>query len=755
MTDRDGSAGSERETAAGASAPSAAGSSQAEFFSRVHELTRAPSLGRLGPYELIEEISRGGQGVVYRAYEPVTRRQIALKRLLAGSLASDAARARFQREVEAAATLDHPNIVTVYGFEILDGHPMLAMQWVDGVPIDAWAAGGAPDRSPPTIAQRLRLFLRVCDAVQHAHQRGVIHRDLKPGNILVSEDTPERRDDAQRSGPTGGGSGIGWRDGECAASPKVLDFGLAKLTGRESDANLTLSGEFLGTPAYAAPEQASGAAHRVDTRTDQYALGVILYQMLTGVTPHGNHASLADLLYAIRHTPAKPPSSRNRRLPRDLDAVVLKTLEKDPARRYPSLDALSADVRRFLTGEAVLAVPPSRLYRLGKLIGRHRAAFALGAAALLGVCASAVTAIVYAVRFAQQRSAAVEARDAEALARSRAQRDSRIAAAVNRVLVEMLSSEEGWNARVGKPARDVLVSEALVLAAESLDAGTLRDDPDAEAAVRETIGSALAGLARYDEAVGQWERGVALRRASATTTPQELIRALRCLANALGYAGRTEEAYAYFDEALQLARQRLGPADAAVAEVLYQSAYHLTLADCLDEAEERIHAALDIARVGAETHPRLLGAVLNIQASIHFKRSQFVEADVAQTEALARIEAADPPPHPNVVAALSNLGKTRLYLGDAAGAYDLLWRAREMHELTVGVAPHPELAKTISLMAAVAMLTGDLDEAEERIRESHRMYALTLGEENEQTRRVQNVILAIEEHRRQAGPSAP
>ena len=311
-------------------------------------------LGSIGPFELLDEVERGGQGVVFRARQPGTNRVVALKRMLAGSLASAATRARFAREVEAAAALDHPGIVTVFGTESVDRTPVLAMEWVDGVPITEWARGPSEHGAGRDPAQRLEVFCAVCDAVEHAHARGVLHRDLKPSNILVD-----------RSG-----------------RPRVLDFGLAKwLGGEERDA--TQSAEALGTPAYAAPEQllpGSLGAGRVDVRADVYALGVVLYEVLTGASPYGSRdTSLSELLRTVERVDPAPPSSFDPRLGRELDAVCLRALEKLPEDRYPSVGALAADLRRHLAGEPVHAAPPGALARFTKLVRRNPlpSAFAL------------------------------------------------------------------------------------------------------------------------------------------------------------------------------------------------------------------------------------------------------------------------------------------------------------------------------------------------------------------------------------------
>jgi tetratricopeptide (TPR) repeat protein len=341
-------------------------------------------LGSLGPYELVAEAGRGGQGVVYRARQPGTGRLVAVKRLLAGALASPAALRRFEREIEASTALSHPGIVAVYGADVVDGAPLLTMEWVEGVPITTWARR----RSRIEV---LRCFARVCDAVQHAHQHGVLHRDLKPSNVIVD------------------GTG----------RPRVLDFGLAKLASDEL-ASVTTSGGFVGTPAYAAPEQWRGL--ELDARADVYSLGALLFEMLTGRRLIPGEGLNALVRAAGTFTPPRP-SSLVRSIPRELDAIVLQALAADLGRRYQSVDALSADVQRFLEGDPVLAHSPSAWYLLRKLVARNRLITALIVGLVLSVLVYAVQSARNAERLGDERDRALQASAAEKNAREDAERE--------------------------------------------------------------------------------------------------------------------------------------------------------------------------------------------------------------------------------------------------------------------------------------------------------------------------------------------
>ncbi len=326
-----------------------------------------------GRYRLGAEIGRGGMGTVYRAEQvaPV-RRPVAVK-LVNPGMDSRPVLLRFEAERQALAVMDHPHIAKVLDAgETPDGRPFFVMELVDGIPLTDYC-----DRRKLPVSGRLDLFRQVCGAVQHAHQKGIIHRDIKPSNLLVEE-----------------------QDG--VPSPKVIDFGLAKAVGGAPLTEQTLftaPGLVAGTPLYMAPEQANPDARDVDTRADVYALGAVLYELLTGSPPFSRETlrrvALHEMLRAIREDDPPPPSSRlgssadlptvavNRgtepaRLGRfvrgDLDWVAMKALEKDRGRRYDSAAAFGADVERFLNHEPVAAGPPGLRYRAGKLIRRNRAA---------------------------------------------------------------------------------------------------------------------------------------------------------------------------------------------------------------------------------------------------------------------------------------------------------------------------------------------------------------------------------------------
>lgn len=314
------------------------------------EAIAGPAFDHFPGYTVLDEAHRGGQGVVYRARDLATDRTVAIKVMLEGPLASPEERARFEREMRVLAQLNHPNIVTIHHTSAPGQDPYFVMDYIDGLPLDRHAAvhGGA-------LRDILAMFAKVCEAVNAAHVRGVIHRDLKPGNIRVD------------------------RSGE----PFVLDFGLAKLDAGRTDASLhTVTGQFVGSLPWAAPEQLGGDGSRVDTRTDVYALGVVLYQVLTARFPYDVTGNFVDVVDRIRTAEPTPARSVRREIDADVETILRKCLHKDRERRYQTAGELARDLEHYLAGEPIEARRDSALYVLKKMMMRYRVPTAAAAVLL-------------------------------------------------------------------------------------------------------------------------------------------------------------------------------------------------------------------------------------------------------------------------------------------------------------------------------------------------------------------------------------
>jgi eukaryotic-like serine/threonine-protein kinase len=508
----------------------------------------------VGPYKLLEQIGEGGMGLVYVAeqQQPVKRR-VALKIIKPG-MDSRQVIARFEAERQALAMMDHPNIAKIHDGGTTSGEsggvgagrPYFVMELVKGKPITEYA-----DLHRLTTRQRLELFLDVCHAVQHAHLKGIIHRDLKPSNVLVS---------LQGVRPV----------------VKIIDFGVAKATGeRLTDQSIyTCFAQMIGTPLYMSPEQAGLSDSDVDTRSDVYSLGVLLYELLTGTTPFESatlkQANFDELRRIIREDEPPRPSQRlttmeqaslsticecrsaeprklSQQVRGDLDWVVMKALEKDRDRRYESASALAADVQRYLNEDAVEACPPSAGYRLRKYVRRNRRL--LVPVAVIGTVLVAATAV--------STWQALRARDAE----SRAVTDAAIARAVNEFFqVDLL----------GQAHRDSLLREELVInkdfsVKEALDQAAVKvgsrfqDQPLVEAAIRSAIGEAYHTMGVWQLAVPHLERAIALRQGQPDQDQANNLKNMINLADSYMYLDRYEDGIALRKLTLENRKSALGP----------------------------------------------------------------------------------------------------------------------------------------------------------------------------------------------------
>ncbi|MFO1050790.1 MAG: tetratricopeptide repeat protein [Planctomycetota bacterium] len=632
----------------------------------------------IGPYTLLEHLGEGGFGVVWRAEqrEPI-QRVVALK-LVRSGVASAAAIARFEAERQALALLDDPGIARIHEAGTTpDGRPWFAMELVEGEPITAHCT-----RARMGLADRIRLVEAVCRAVHHAHERGIVHRDLKPSNVLV-------RDDAGRP------------------RPKVIDFGVAKALESPLSERLarTEAGAIIGTPAYMSPEQARGDVDAVDARTDVHALGVVLFELVTGTLPfepdRDGTPDAVELHRRIRDDDAPRPSSRiverletpgyrspvlARAVRGDLDWIVLRALEKEPARRYASAAELADDLARFLADRPVTASPPSRWYRLRKLVRRHRVASAALVIAVVSLAAGARIAIDSLGRAAESKAVALT--EAEKLQ------------GVSDFLRAMLASA---NPDRGLGA-DVTVRQILDDAARELDVQKLA--PEIETQLRLTLGTSYLAVGNPAGAEMQLQRALTLADLLGSRECSEIRSSLGMV---WSRTGRITEARGVIEKALTLAA---GPRDRI--DALGALATLDLLEARLDEAERHLREAIRIAdsTAGMET----VQTINRIQLGDVLERSnRFAEAEAELAEARRRAEAEGPTGRLRVLRADRLLATLLLRNGEAKRAEEV---ARRNVDLAIAIhgEDHPDCALVLGELAEILQERDKTGESEQLFR---------------------------------------
>ena len=577
---------------------------------------------RLGPYRLVRSIGRGGMGDVYLAEraDEEFEQQVAIK-VVSWARLSPSLVERFRQERQILAKLDHPNVARLFdGGTTDDGVPYLVMEYVDGASI----VDVAKDLS---LAERLELFLKICDAVQYAHSKLVVHRDLKPSNVLVA------------------------RDG----TPKLLDFGIAKFLDEDGGQGLTRADARILTPEYASPEQLLGMP--VTIATDVYGLGLMLYQVLSGEPPFDAATKTSpELRELICHTAPDAPSRVARShgraalaasLEGDLDNIVLMALRKEPERRYETVRDLANDVRRHLERRPVLARAPSHAYRFGRFVSRNRAGVAATTAA---VAAALAMTVFYTVRLQQERDLA--------------ETERRTAEAATDFMVDLFSINEPDKGA----ARDITAREVLDAGAQKLDAG-LEDQPRIRARLLQTLGRVYERLGDYDNAQRFLEEGVRLRRSVVDPLDEDLIRGIEDLAWLYYRREDWERARQYAAEALDKREARVGPNDPALADVLNHLGTIAFWQDDMDRALAHYHRALALLDGDAEEIVKDRLVTMNNLAITYDYLGRNAEAQRMYRESLdTRIDLYGPD-HPRVGAAHANLG--------ASYANALDWARRE------------------------------------------------------------------------------
>jgi tetratricopeptide (TPR) repeat protein len=675
-----------------------------------------------GRYRLIEPLGEGGMGVVWLADQlhPV-RRQVAVK-LIRSDWGAGGHAGRLEAEGQALALMDHPNIARVWDAGVTERRrPFIALELVRGTPLTRYC-----DDRGLSVPERLDLFRQICSAVQHAHLKGVVHRDLKPNNVLVTEE---------------GGRPV----------PKVIDFGLAKAVGFQSlpGGPATLTGAVLGTPQYMAPEQLSGGPD-VDTRIDVYALGCVLYELLTGSPPLTTEwlaaATLEQVLREVRFgdTPApstrlsraRPDVARNRRADArdlvnrvcgDLDWIVLKALAKERERRYETARALADDVARHLRGEPVTAAPPSAAYRVRKFVRRNRvqvlALAAVGAALTAGVIGTtvglfradaALAAAVASERLADQRADAERQQRLEAeRQRTRADVEAETARAVQDLLLNAFGrAGSTTQARADGTAGvnpNITVREVLDRAARDLET-KFRYRPLVEAAVRVTLGNAYRETGQANKGVPHLERALALRRAHLPARHPDSLAALHDLAHACLDAGAIRRCKELFQELLAAQCGLEPPNDLERIRALNGLACAYRDEGDFRRALPLLREALTAAeqRLGAK-HSLTLITILNLAATYRELGDREPAGRLFQKGCAARREIYGPE-HPFTLDADYGLAEFYRLTADVARALPLYERLVAVRGLKLG-ADHPDTLAAMSGLAHCYYQRGELDRA--------------------------------------------
>lgn len=661
----------------------------------------------IGGYRIVGRLGQGGMGVVWEAEQDHPRRRVALKVMRREHVVDEVHIRMFRREAETLARLEHASIAAIFeSGHTDDGHDYFAMELVRGLTLDQWLAERPSRFDDRELEVRLGVFGRICDAVHYAHQRGVIHRDLKPSNIIVTEDdsTPGTR---SRSLP-----GL-----------KILDFGIARITDSDIAATLVSEvGVIKGTLPYMSPEQARGDVAAIDVRADVYALGVILYELLTGHRPYDvSRAALVEAIRVICEEPPRPLRERwsgIRRLDRDLETIVGKGLEKEADRRYGSAGEFRDDVDRYLNSQPILARSPSAMYQLTKMVQRNRLGSTFAATVLLLLVAFAVTATVQSQAVARQRDLAEE--------------EAAKAEAVNSFMTETLSAANPWGA-----GYDVSVVEALDRATEKIDA-SFGDQPLVEAEVRHTIGNAYRNLGSYDRAQALLEVAYDIRTRALGPENPETINTLSGLAELAWRDSRYEEAVDLGRQLLERRRVVYGEPSPEVAGSLEDLGRILTDAGEFDEAGPVLDeaVAMNIA-VHGDRSTQVAACYENQATLIQYSRQDYAAAEKLVRRALEFRSEAGGGETMDAASSTNNLGVLLLLQGRYDEALPVLEEGAAITRRVAGDR-HPELARILENLGNVHYRKREFDRTLELLGEVMTMRREVLGEDSPDVARTLN-----------------
>ena len=654
-----------------------------------------PQPERIGPYRILHVLGEGGMGIVYEAEETeALKRRVALKVIRAG-LDSREVFARFQLERQALAVMDHPAIAKVLQAGTAEsGQPYFAMELVKGLPIVRYC-----DMRRLSIAERVELFIAVLQGVQHAHQKGVIHRDLKPSNVLVTE---------QYGAP----------------QPKIIDFGIAKALGAQvtEQTLVTRWGQMIGTAAYMSPEQADSSTVDVDTRSDIYSLGVMLYELLVGRLPFdpdavGVHAFLARLAAGDTLPPAPSeklvtlgadqatvaatrradPAHLRREIRGDLDWIVMKAMEPDRARRYETANAMAVDLRHHLSNEPVTARPPNAAYRMGKFVQRHRIGVATAAIVTAVVILSAVSATVGLLR----------ARRAEA----RAAREAAAAKQVADFLVDLFTVADPSQRQAG----DSLTARQILDRGASRVLAGLSAEPLLKSRLMTTLGSVNEALGRYVPARALLDSALRIRERELGSNDPSVAETLNALGDLARDKGDLDEAERDYRRALAIREASFGHDSIDVATTLAGLAALRWKQGRAAEAESLYVRVLKLdSFVRRADDPRRARDMRGL-AAVYLTEKRYAEAEPLSLRTLALQEQSLGPEHPEIAGTLNNLGVAYWSLKRYDEALRYYERARPLVEQTLGP-NHPKFAGILNNLGETYWKLGRYAEADSNLR---------------------------------------
>lgn len=688
---------------------------------------RLPS--KIGAYRIIDKLGEGGMGVVYLAEQEKPRRTVALKVIKSGLLSADVRR-RFEHEFHILGRLQHPGIAQIFeaGTAETDQgeQPFFALEYIEGRPLTDYAM-----EKKLSVHDRLALIVRVCEAIQHAHQKGVIHRDLKPANILVVDEGEGGSGDLGTHGMESTRSSFPRSHGSLvsfSAQPKILDFGVARVT--DSDIQVTTLqtnvGQLIGTIPYMSPEQVTGNVNELDTRSDVYALGVLCYQLLTGHLPHdvrGKH--IPEAARMIQEEEPASLSSINRSYRGDIETIVLKALEKDKHRRYQSASELAADIRRFLHDEPIVARPASKFYQLRKFARRNKALVTGVVVAFIAMSWGLIHVTVERNRAvgAEQRALSAE-RDAKDEA-VRAQAEAAKAERVVHFLQGMMASANP-DLMSGGSSKDMTVVEAIDVAIRQVDL-ELGEEREAQAAVRNTIGRTLTSLANYEKAEEQLRLALAMRKELHGDKHEDVIESLNDLGNLLKQMGRYREAEECHRQALNIGRELFGPENASVAEILSNLGSTMLGLGQRDRAESLFRESLAMSRKCLGNEHQMTARCMNNVARMLLYQKAYGEAEKLLRESLAILRKQFGDRGAMTINVMTNLAYVLKQTGDVAAAIELNREVLKIvHEHYDD--KHPRLATHLNNLAVMLRQEGDFEEAEKIYRRVIDLRRETLGE---------------------------